>query len=116
MCKPHAKKICECAQSFEVEITPISQMRKQTQKPFEVPLLSMTSRVPGVQTHTSIWNLKKKKKGYEEPRGRTGIKPHLSLTLLLGNLAQDSVVSHFIYITTPWTIISILIEMETETP
>ena len=41
---------------------------------------------------------------------------HLSLTLLLGNLAQDSVVSHFIYITTPWTIISILIEMETETP
>lgn len=30
--------------------------------------------------------------------------------------SQDSVVSRFICTTIPWTIISILIEMETETP
>lgn len=41
---------------------------------------------------------------------------HPSLTLLLGNPAQDSVVSRLIYTTILWTIISILIEMETETP
>ena len=27
--------------------------------------------------NTYIWNLKKKKNGYEEPRGRTGIKTQM---------------------------------------